>query len=126
MIRCFLSALGLALIAIVATVVWYEGVSLPFVGQVINGQIANRLEGYVKLSEKVAADAKTAEIKRQADASKAATEQFRQRVIEAEAAEAAAQADLDKEIAAYETRLVDAKRACLLDDSDLGLILQHR
>lgn len=126
MIRCFLSALGLALIAIVATVIWYEGVSLPFVGQVIYGEVAGRLEGYVALSEKVATDAKLAEIKRQAEASKAATEQFRKRVIEAEAAEAVAEADLENRISIYEKRLAEEKRRCEFSADDVDSILQHR
>ena len=126
MIRSLLMALGLALIAIAGTVIRYEGIALPFVGQVVNGAIAERLEGYVARTEKAAAEARAAEMKRQADAARAAADQFRKRVIEAEAAEAIAQADLEKGIAAYEKRLVDTRRACLLDDDDIGNILQHR
>lgn len=126
MIKCILSSLGLALLAIVGTVIHYEGISLPIVGQLFDGEIAGRLEGYVALSEKTAAEAKIIEISRQAEASKASTEQFRKRAQEAETAEAIAQAELEKGIAAYEKRLVDIRRACLLDDDDIGEILQHR
>ena len=126
MIRCILQALGLALLAIAGTVIRYEGISLPIVGQLFDGEIAGRLEGYVALSEKTAAEAKVIEIRRQAEASKASTEQFRKRALAAETAEAIAQAELEKGIAAYEKHLVDIRRACLLDDDDIGQILQHR
>jgi hypothetical protein len=126
MIRCILSALGLALLAIVGTVIHYEGISLPIVGQVTNGEIAGRLEGYVALTEKISADVRAAELKRQADAARAATEQFRKRTIEAEAAEAVAQADLEKRIALNEQRLLEAKRRCDLDADDVDSILRHR
>ncbi len=126
MIRCFFSAIGLAAVMTIATVVFYEGVSLPLVGQVIDGAIANRLEGYVTLTEKTAADARAAEQKRQADAARAAAETFRKQMLEAKSAEAIATADLEKGILSYEQRLVETKRACLLDDSDLDSILRHR
>jgi hypothetical protein len=126
MIRCVLSALGLAMLAIVGTVIHYEGVLLPIVGQVVDGEIASRLESYVALSEKKAAEAKAAEVKRQADAVRAATEQFRKRAMEAEGSEAIAQIDLEKRIALNEQRLLEAKRRCDLDADDVDSILHHR
>lgn len=125
-LACLISNIATAAICILLTIVYFEGVSLPYIGQVIDGAIANRLEGYVTLSEKTAADAKAAELKRQADAAKSAAEQFRQRTLEAERAETVAQADLEKEIAANEKRLADAKRACLLDDGDVDFFMRHR
>lgn len=126
MIRCILSALGLALLATVGTMIHYEGISLPVVGKIVDGEIAGRLEGYVGLSEKAAAEAKATEEKRQADAVRAATEQFRNRAMEAEASEAIAKADLEKRIALNEQRLQEAKRRCELDADDVDVILRHR
>ena len=126
MIRCILSALGLALLTVIGTVTYYEGISLPLFGQVITGEIADRLEGYVAQSEKVAADARAAEWQRQAEAAQTANVEFQKRLTAAKAVEATARVKLEEGIAAYEKRLVDTRRACLLDDDDLSEILRHR
>lgn len=73
----------------------------------------------VQFYEAKATEAAAAEQKRQAAAAKAAADNFQKQLTETAAAQAKAQADLEKGIAQYEARLVAAKRACLLDDSDL-------
>ena len=77
------------------------------------------LSGYVTLSEKTAADARAAEIARQADAAAQALKTANTEIADAKARQAQASAELEKGIAQYEQRLLEAKRACLLDDRDL-------
>lgn len=77
------------------------------------------LSGYVTLSEKTAAEARSAEIARQADAAAQALKTANTEIADAKARQAQASAALEKGIAQYEQQLLQAKRACLLDDRDL-------
>ncbi len=125
MITGILRSIGIAAVCVAITVLYYEGLRLPFVGQVIDGAIAHRLDAYVVLVEKTAADAAAKEIKRQSDASKAVADNFQKQLTIAAAAEAKAQTDLEKGLAQYEQRLADAKRQCLLDNDDVSTIILH-
>jgi erythromycin esterase-like protein len=78
----------------------------------------------VQFYDQKAAEATAAEQKRQADAAKAATDDFQKQLTDAKAAEAKANADLEKGIAQYEARIADAKRQCALDADDVSAILQ--
>ena len=100
MIRCSLSAIGLAAVAVAITILSYEGLRLPFVGQVIDGAIAHRLESYVLLSEKTAADALASEQERQKLAAQQSLEEYRKRAAAAEKLKDDANAELEKRIAA--------------------------
>jgi hypothetical protein len=125
MIRSILAGVGFAVVAVLATVLYYEGLHLPFLGQVIDGAIAHRLEGYVELSEKTAAEAKAAEQKRQADAARAAADNFQKQLTVARAAQVKANADLEKGISEYEQKLADQARRCNLTDDDIGDIMHN-
>lgn len=125
MIKCALSSIGMAAVAVLAMVLYYEGLRLPLIGQIVDGAIARRLEGYVLLSEKTAADAKAAEIKRHADAATKALKAANDRASVAKAAEVKARSDLEKGIMSYEQRLLESNRRCLADDLDLDFILRH-
>jgi hypothetical protein len=127
--KSLLAGIGFAAVAVLATVLYYEGLRLPFLGQVIDGAIAHRLEGYVKLSEKTAADAKVAEIKKQRDDYAASIADFEKQQAADAAADAIRAKTNQREIADYVAKLDAAKRACYLDDGDdpdRDFILQHR
>lgn len=125
MTKCALSSIGMAAVAVLAMVLYYEGLRLPLIGQIVDGAVARRLEGYVLLSEKTAADAKASEIKRQADAATKALKAANDRASVAKAAEVKARSDLEKGIMSYEQRLLESNRRCLADDLDLDFILRH-
>jgi len=127
MIRCALSAIGLAALAVYATMLAYEGLHLPIVGPVIPGVIAGRLEGYVRLEEKIAAEARAAATLKQLNDARVVTEKAEKEIAAAKAAQVAAAITREKGIADYEQKLVEAKRACLLDDTDLQFFgVMHR
>jgi hypothetical protein len=95
----FLAALGFTAISVIATVLYYEGLHLPFIGQVINGAIAHRLEGYVALSEKTAAEAKAAREEHDRLAAQQSLEEARKREAAATKLKDQAHAELEKRIA---------------------------
>lgn len=99
MIKSFLASLGLSAVLMISTVLYYEGLRLPFVGQVIDGAIAHRLEGYVELSEKTAADARAAREEHDKLAAQQALEEARKRAGAAEQQKDEAHAELEKRIA---------------------------
>jgi hypothetical protein len=80
----------------------------------------------VALYETKVAEAKTAEVKRQSDISSAVVKAANDKLAAAKAAEARTNIETEREISAYEQRLAAAKRDCLLDDSDLGVIMHHQ
>ncbi len=124
--KCFLSSVGLAAVLMALTVLFYEGLSLPFVGQVVDGAVAHRLDAYVSLAEKTAADARAAEAARQAAVYKAAYDKANQRAAAAEAANAITEIDRQKERADYEAKLDAQSRGCYLDDDGRDFLLRHQ
>lgn len=99
MIRSILAGMGFAAASVLATVFYYEGLHLPFIGQVIGGAISHRLENYVELSERVAAEAKAAREEHDKLAAQQALEEERKRAIAAEQLRDEAHAELEKRIA---------------------------
>lgn len=97
--KSLLAGIGSAAVAVLATVLYYEGLRLPFLGQVIDGAVAHRLEGYVQLSEKTAADAKAAKEEHDKLAAQQSLEEARKRLAAAETAKDQAHAELEKRIA---------------------------
>ena len=135
-LECLIGSVITSAACIALTIAFYEGVGIPsfvpFVGgvSIIDGVVDRRvntaLEGYVLKSEKTAADAKAAEQMRQADAAKAATDKANLAVAAAKASEASLKITREQEIAAYEKRLVDAKRACTTDSDDVDFFMHHQ
>jgi hypothetical protein len=120
-----LAALGFTAVSVIATVLYYEGLHLPFIGQVIDGAIAHRLEGYVSLVERKTADAKAAEAKRQADINAQSAEEYRKKLVIVQDENAKDDAERETEIKSYEAKLAAANRRCNLNDDDLRVILHN-
>jgi uncharacterized membrane protein len=87
--------------------------------------IATTREGYVELAEKDAAEAKTAEVRRQLNAASLSLTEMSKRQQADEMAQHAQQAQNDLDIADYEKRLQAANRACTVDSDDSAFILHH-
>lgn len=75
--------------------------------------------GYVLTVERDAAEAELAETRRQLTVAREARDRFAIGLAQAQAASAAHAEKLETEIAAYETELVAAGRACRLDRDDV-------
>jgi hypothetical protein len=94
---------GMAVAAVILILV-YEGISLPFIGQVINGRVANAVDtataGLVARSELTAARAQLERERELRQAADNAAVQARLRAYAADRAKAAAQSKLDEMIAA--------------------------
>lgn len=138
-LECLIGSVVTSAACIGLTIAFYEGVSVPsfvpLVGgvSIINGVVDRRvnaaLDGYVLKTEMAAASAKAAEQKRQADATKAAFDRANQRAAVAEAANAAAQIDRQKERADYEAKLKAQGGGCYLNDGDddgRNFLLRHQ
>lgn len=85
---------------------------------------ADARRGYVVLSEKIAAEAEAAELRRQRDASSQSLEEHRKRLAVAQASEEQANGRLEKEIAQNEIALDAAGRSCRVDPADLQWLLK--
>ncbi|MBB6225362.1 hypothetical protein [Rhizobium leguminosarum] len=81
--------------------------------------------GYIMLAEKVAAEARAAEMERQRNAASLASEENRKRLLAAEAAEQAARDTLETEIQSYELQLSEKNRACAVTAADRQWLLRH-
>lgn len=125
MIESLLRTIGVAAVCVAITIFYYEGLSLPFVGQVVDGVISHRIEAVTALYEKTTATAKQAEQKRQEDAVNSAVAAYQRRLAEAQASETQAQSDLEQEVSQYESRLAALKRQCLADSDDVNFIMRH-
>lgn len=116
------------ILATFALVLYYEGVSLPIVGQVINGRVANAEEaarqGYVLLAEKAAAEAKSSEIQRQLDAAASAEADLEKQIQAASVKDAQQEKDREASITQYEMLLSQANRRCALSADDVSAILR--
>ncbi len=75
-------------------------------------------QGYVLEAQKTALEAQIAERDRQIKAGKYVISAYQEQLSNARAAETARAEQSEQEIAAYETRLADEGRACLLDNAD--------
>lgn len=129
-IRDAMSAIIGAALAVMVTVVMYEGVPIgplryiPGIHYVIpEGRVASErrkaLEGYVLRSQLDAERAKTAEIRRQLDGAQAAAARYAMLMQEAIAREQALiESDAVKD-AEYEQKLREAGRRCEFDQSDI-------
>ena len=119
---------GMAVSALVL-VVAYEGVSLPLVGQVINGRVANAVdsatESTVSSFELQAAKSSLEEMERQRNATAQAFEEYRRRRDADERLAKASEDAREKERMAYEIRISMAKRQCRLDRDDLDFLLSQ-
>lgn len=122
--KSFFATIGLCAATLLCTVLYYEGLRLPFIGQLIDGAIAHRQEALVQSYERQAADAQAKEAQRQAAASKAATDALNAKLASAKAAAAKANDDLERRISSYEQQLAAAHRYCALDGADIEF-LQH-
>lgn len=123
--KSLLAALGFTAVSVLATILYYEGLHLPFIGQVIDGAIAHRLEGYVAMSEKTTADAKAAEAKRQADINAQSAEEYRKKLVIIQAQNAKDDVEQETRIKEYEAKLDAANRRCNLTDDDIGVIVHN-
>jgi hypothetical protein len=83
------------------------------------------LEGYVALSEKTAAEAKTAEAKRQADINAQSAEEYRKKLVIVQAQSAKDDVEQEARIKDYEAKLAAANRRCNLTNDDIGVIMHN-
>lgn len=82
-------------------------------------------KGYVLLAEKTAAEAQAAELRRQINATAQSLEEHRRRLAAAEVADQQQTEEREREIAAYEIRLDQASRRCVLDRDDVEFLRRH-
>jgi DNA anti-recombination protein RmuC len=117
--------LGLV-VGILVMILVYEGVSLPLVGQVINGRLANAVdtatETMVTKVERDTLTAQLAEEKRRSAAAAQSLEDYRKRLAAAEQLDQQQSDQREQEILAYELRLSQANRKCMLDRDDLDFL----
>ncbi len=81
-------------------------------------------DGYVLEAQKTALEAKLAEMDRQKKAGEFVISAYQEQLKNARAAEAEKSQQTEAEIKAYENRLADTGRACLLDGHDLDFLRQ--
>ncbi len=81
-------------------------------------------QGYVLEAKKTALEAQLAERDRQIKAGGYVISAYQEQLSNARAAETARAEQSEQEIAAYETRLADEGRACLLDNADRAWLLK--
>lgn len=82
--------------------------------------------GYVLLAEKTAAEARLAEIERQRAAAAITLDEHRRRLAAAQLLEEQRSTEREREILAYELRLSEANRRCLLDRDDVDFLQRER
>lgn len=104
---------GLVVLAIIGFEVW------------LTAHDHSVLQGYVQRSALDAANAKAAELKRQADASASALQSLNDQIEKQKAVDAQDDAAREKEINDYETKLQAANRRCNLTGDDLSTILRN-
>ncbi len=81
-------------------------------------------DGYVLEAQKTALGAKLDEMDRQKKAAEFVISAYQEQLKNARVAEAEKSQQNEQEIAAYEKRLADTGRACLLDGHDLDFLRQ--
>lgn len=111
-------------------VVHYEGISLPIIGQIVNGRVANAVEAaterLVHEAERKAQQAETAERLRQTQAAAIALEDYRRKLEAERTAQAQVQDKLEQEIADHEREIKALGRSCaVIDDADRDWLLRH-
>jgi len=79
-------------------------------------------ESYVELAEKTALEKRLKEIERQRNEASKALEEHRRRLAAAERQDRQQTEQREREIRAYEIRLSQANRQCLLDRDDLDFL----
>ena len=82
--------------------------------------------GYVLLAEKTAAEARLAEVERQRAAASITLDEHRRRLAAAQLLEEQRSTEREREILAYELRLSEANRRCLLDRDDVDFLQRDR
>lgn len=87
---------------------------------------AQVLQGYVLVSEKIAAEAQLAEVKRQLDAGKIVIASYTEVAKNARKQEAETSAEAEKRIKDYEEKLVSLGRSCSLSDADIIELLHNQ
>jgi hypothetical protein len=138
----FFRQIGLAGCIFIGLLAWYEGVPfirdipfldrLPVARELLAGRVKTEVakavdkarEGYVLQVEKVAAEQRLAELRRQLDASSNAVASLREQIITDTAEDAKREKDREQTIFEYEVRLSQANRRCLLDRDDVSTILR--
>lgn len=105
------------LLAIIGAALWDRWIDDPAVA-------AAARHGYVLEAEKDAAAAELAEVRRQLAVVTELRDRFALDLSQVQAAAAAHAEKLESEIAAYETQLVAAGRACRLDRADIDWLRQ--
>lgn len=83
------------------------------------------LKGYVLVSEKIAAEAELAEVKRQLDAGKIVIASYTEVAKNARAKELETSAQAETRIKEYEAKLVSLGRRCDLDSADIDELLHN-
>jgi hypothetical protein len=81
-------------------------------------------EGYVILAEKTAAEARAAELQRQLSAATAAKQSLQEQITKDTAEDTQREKEREQSILAYEIRLSQANRRCIVDRDDLSTILR--
>lgn len=81
--------------------------------------------GYVLEAERITAEQTAKELRRQLEAAEASLTSFRNRQAEDASRDAQREKDRANEILAYELRLSQANRSCLLDRSDLEFLQRN-
>lgn len=82
-------------------------------------------KGFVHLAEKIAAESEAAELRRQMNATAQSLEEHRRRLAAAQIADQQQTEEREREITAYEIRLDQANRRCVLDRDDLEFLRRH-
>ena len=82
-------------------------------------------DGYVILAEKTAAEARAAELQRQLSAATAAKQSLQEQITKDTAEDAQREKEREQSILAYEIRLSQANRRCIVDRDDLSTILRQ-
>jgi len=112
-----LAAMGAFALALTGAALWDRWIDDPAVA-------AAARHGYVLETEKDATAAELAEVRRQLAVVTELRDRFALDLSRSQAAAAAHAEKLESEIAAYETQLVAAGRACRLDRADIDWLRQ--
>lgn len=112
------SRIGLLVMAAVAILAFYE---VPGIGRVATERRV-ALNGYVLKAELEAANARLFELERQRAAAQDALDEFENKAVQQDAAEALRTERLEQEIADNEKLLSAQARSCLLDSSDIEFL----
>ena len=132
------SAVAGAAIAVVFTVVIYEGIPIgplrhiPVLGPALETLTDGRVDrarkaaraGYVQEARLIAAEARNRELQRQLEAGRKASAGFAELLADARAQALADQADDEKKEQDYEAKLAASGRSCALDSDDIEWLRQ--